>query len=298
MGSEARASGAAGSRDAGADARAGVDDRPIAPSTGRAYAARGMAKRALESRGGVEPAPSLTRHALIPLSLVLSFVLVYWVRVAPWWVLVVGIPVVVLYLWAPRIGRASLTRFDRDAVQLLSSGRAGLLRARYSRAIGMRLFAAPALVAERRGLVAVETGAPGRARVAYREALEGYPEDQAPLGVRLGIAHTSFAVGDDVEAIREYRAVLRSSGSYPRVLGNLAHALARRGEDLPEAETLAERALAEAGAPPPASLLLVRALVHAKRGQRGPARKILKATRGQDADAHLREEVEVAVQEL
>ncbi|HJL19270.1 MAG TPA: hypothetical protein RMH99_26635 [Sandaracinaceae bacterium LLY-WYZ-13_1] len=249
--------------------------------------------------GPAEAAPSLTRHALIPLSLLVCFVLVYQVRVAPWWVAVVGVPAVLLYLAAPRIGRISLSRFDRDAVQLLAGGRREGLRGRYARALGMRLFAPPALVAERRGLVAAQTGEPGRARAAYRAALDAYPEGRAPLGVRLGLAHASFALGDDEAAIRGYREVLRSSGSYPRVARNLAHALARRGEDLKEAERLAERALEEASEPSD-ELLLVRALVHAARGQRGPARKILARTEGVRGPAveRLREEVETALEDV
>ena len=164
----------------------------------------------------------------------------------------------------------------------------------------MRLFAPPALVAERRGLVAAETDRPGPARAAYRSALEMYPEDRAPLGVRLGLAHANFALHDDVEAIRLYRAILRESGSYPRVARNLAHALARRSEDLKEAEALADRAVAEAGDDPPPETLLVRAFVHARRGQRGPARKLVKRTEGAEGRdvERLREEVLEALEEL
>lgn len=247
-----------------------------------------------------DPAPSLARHALIPLSIVICFWLVYGARLPAWWALVVAGPLVALYLAAPRIGRASLARFDREAVTLLSRGRTHGLRRRYARALGMRLFAPPALVAERRGLVAAETGRPGPARAAYRAALEAYPEDRAPLGVRLGLAHANFALRDDAEAIRLYRAILREAGSYPRVARNLAHALARRGQDLKEAEALADRAMAESGDEPSVETLLVRAYVHARRGQRGPARKLLKKT-GDDDDPsteRLREEIEEALEEV
>ncbi|MEQ8453585.1 MAG: hypothetical protein RLO52_41610 [Sandaracinaceae bacterium] len=248
-----------------------------------------------------EPPSSLTRHALIPTSIAVCFTLVYGVEAAPWWVIVIGAPALLLYLGAPTIGRRSLARFDRDAVRLLSGGQRRRLPRRYARALGMRLFAPPALVAERRGLVHAETGAPGPARAAYREALDGYPEDAAPIGVMLGLAHASFALGDSADAIARYRAVWRRSKTFPRVAKNLAHALARKGEDLAEAETLAERALADAPEPPPAELSLVRALVHAKRGQRGPARKLLKRARAHEDAARLEElveEVETALEEL
>lgn len=243
-----------------------------------------------------EPAPALTRHALIPLSLVVCFALVYWLRVAPWWVAVVGVPMVALYLLAPRIGQRSLARFDRDAVQLLASGRAKTLPARFARAVGMRLFAPPAKVAARRGLVAAETGAPDVARAAYRAALAGYPEEErAPVAVRLGLAHACYALGDDREAIRLYRAILRAEGTFPRLERRLAHALARRGEDLKEAARLADEARRQSDDD---EAKLIRALVHAKRGQRGSAKKLLKATRQAEDLDDLREEVEVAVQEI
>jgi tetratricopeptide (TPR) repeat protein len=168
---------------------------------------------------------------------------------------------------------------------------------RYRRAIGMRLFEAPARVAERRGIVAAESGDSERARAAYQEAIEGYGEGAAPLAVRLGLAHTSYALGADDAAIRGYRTVLRDGASLPRVAKNLAHALARRGQDLGEAERLVEQLLRDAGEAT-AELKLLRALVHARRGQRGPARKLLKQTASAEGDAiaERRAEVEAALE--
>ncbi len=243
-----------------------------------------------------EPAPALTRNALIPLSIVVCFVLVYVVRAAPFWILPIGGSVMVLYLVAPLIGRRSLARFDRDLVQLLARGRARALPGRLRRAIGMRLFAPPALVAERGGLVEAENGRSARAQAAYRAAQEGYGDDAAPLSVRLGLAHASYALGDDDAAIAAYRTVLREAPSLPRVKANLTHALARSGRDLSEAEQLAEEVLRESSGES-AELSLLRALVHARRGQKGPAKKILRACEGAEGDRArvLRDEVRAAL---
>ena len=200
-----------------------------------------------------------------------------------------------LYVWAPLLGRSSLAAFDREAVQLLSKGRASELPSRYARALLMRLFAAPALVAERRGLVFAETGDAPKARAAYRRALAGYPEGRAPVAVRLGIAHASFAMGDDRTAIEVYKDVRKNDGGFPKLARNLAHALARAGDEPKLAEEIAEEALRESD---DARTLLVRALVHASRGQRGPARKLLKATRDAEGVDDLREEVETALEEV
>lgn len=247
----------------------------------------------------VEPPPALTRNALIPGSIALCFVLVYVIEVRPVWVFPVGAAVMALYLLAPHLGKRSLARFDRDVVQLLARGERARLEARYRGALGMRLFAAPALVAERRGLVAAEVGSAERARAAYLDALEGYGPGEAPLSVRLGLAHACYALGDDEEAIRNYRAVVEKSGGLPHVAQRFAHSLARHGEQLDEAERMVERLLADASGEPPAERVLLRALVHAKRGQKGPARKLVKSTAGAQGDlpTQLRAEIDEALSE-
>ncbi len=249
----------------------------IADDPASSYDARPMAvepRRAASQAGA--PAPALARNLLIPSSIVLCFVLVYVVGVPAQWVIPVGAAFMAIYVVAPVVGRRSLARFDRDAVQLLARGERHALPARYRRAVGMRLFAAPALVAQRRGMIAAECGRPDAACEAFAEAVAGWGGD-APLAVRLGLAHASFALGDDDEAIRSYRSVLLESPGLPNVARNLAHALARQGRDLAEAERLVEDLILEAGDAPSPQLSLLRGLVHARRGQRGPARKIRRA---------------------
>lgn len=272
-----------------------------APTGARTFVAGARANAydgAPHMQARTEPPPALTRNALIPASIATCFVLVYAVEVRPFWVFPIGIAVMALYLAAPWIGKRSLARFDRDAVQLLARGRRADLEPRYRRALGMRLFAPPALVAERRGFVAAETGAPARAREAYLAALEGYGPGEAPLAVRLGLAHACYALGDDDEAIRAYRSVMNDAGGLPRVAQSLAHALARRGDDLNEAERLADELLRDAGERASAEVRLLRALVHAKRGQKAPARKLLTACRDADGELakRLRAEVEQALE--
>jgi len=245
-----------------------------------------------------DPAPALTRHALIPFSLVVCFAMVYGFRLAPYWIAAVAVPAGLLYAFAPVIARRSLLSFDRALVQHLVGGRAQELPDLYARAFVMRVFAPPAAVHERRGRVFAEAGDPQRSRAAFRAALDGYPEDRAPVAVRLGLAHACYAAADDHEAIRIYREILRNDGSYPRLARQLAHALARRGEDLEHAAELAEEALRVS---PDAEAQLIRALVHAKRGHRGPARKLLRVTEDKDEPEELeeiREDVEIALEQL
>jgi tetratricopeptide (TPR) repeat protein len=222
-----------------------------------------------------EPAPSLLRHLLIPVSLVACFGLVYWAHVDILWVVaLVAVPMMVLYVWAPLVGKGSLERFDRDAVRLLSTGNERELGARLRQAVGMRLFAPAALVSERRGLVAAENGRSEEALAAYEDAVDGYEDGTVPLGVRLGLAHACYALGRDELAVRHYEAILEQAGGLPRVRNNLAHALVRGGKDIERGIELAEGASDEGGSVGRAQLVLIRALGAAKLGRRDRARAL------------------------
>ncbi len=214
------------------------------------------------------------RELLLPLAVAACFVLYYFAE-QPWWVMVaVALPMLALYLFAPRWAALSVARFDRDLVRLLSTGRQSLLPGRYARSFGMRMFSAPAVRAERRAVVAAENGHPAEARAAYRNALREQPSG-APLRVLLGYAHACYALGDDVEAIRVYRELLDQAGSLPGVRRNLAHALVRHGDSLREALSLIEGDLAlDTGSERKAERDLLRAVAHAKLGERERAREL------------------------
>jgi predicted Zn-dependent protease len=202
---------------------------------------------------------------------------------------------VVLYALAPTWAARSLADFDRDVVRLLSTGKRAALPGRYARALGMRLFSPPALVAERRGMVAAETDRPAEARAGFRSAMLEYGP-AAPLRVLLGYAHACYALGDDAEAIRVYGELLKQQGALPGVQRNLAHAMVRSGQSLREALELIDRVEGESDDPQRrGELSLVRALAHAKLGEYERAQALLDdqvELRGELAD-HIREQVAV-----
>ncbi len=176
-----------------------------------------------------EPAPALLRNALLPLSIIVAMVLYYGVRL-PFAVAAGGaFPFLLLYLLAPTWARASAAAFDRDVVPLLMRKDPAALNARFDRSLGMRLFAPPAVVAERRGLVEAQRGRHAGAREAYREALEGYGIG-APLAVLLGHAHACFELGLTDEAILAYEKVLIRDKTLPLVKSNLAKTYLKRGK--------------------------------------------------------------------
>lgn len=232
-----------------------------------------------------EPEAPITRAALIPASLVSVFLLIYVAHLPFVVAAAASLPFLVLFVVAPVWARRSAAGFDRDAVRLLTTDRKSDLPRRFARALGMRLFAPAAHVEERRGLVASELGRAREARRAYRKAMKAYEDpDDAPMPVLLGYAHASYALGDDVEAIRAYRKVLGAQGPMPRLERNLAHALIRRNEDVREAMEMLERAEAQAGSSEAKSeIALIRALGDAKRGKRASAKEALATPRdGED----------------
>jgi hypothetical protein len=230
-----------------------------------------------------------TRELLLPATLLGCFGLYYFGEQPFSIVVACAVPMMVLYALAPLWAARSLASFDRDSVSLLAARDPSRLRVRYRRAIGLRLFAPPALRAERRAMMLLECGDARGAREAYREVLEELGP-AAPPRVVLGHAHASFATGDDVSAIALYRRVLEGVGVLPGVERKLAHALIRRGEDLPEALAMLERTEREVEPGQRDELGLLRALAWAKLGERGRASALLDQVSG--GDAALRAEVQ------
>jgi hypothetical protein len=239
-----------------------------------------------------------TRELLLPATVILCFGL-YYFAAQPWWVVIaVALPMAALYVLAPSWAARSVERFDRDLVRLLSTGQRTRLPARYARALGMRLFSAPAIRAERRAVVAAENGHPAEARAGYRAALREHGP-RSPLRVLLGYAHACYALCDDAEAIRIYRELLDQAGSLPGVRRNLAHALVRRGDSLREALTLIDRdAQQEGDSERRAERDLLRAVAHAKLGEREQARHLADRSRGGQGELALalRAELERALE--
>ncbi len=211
-----------------------------------------------------------TRELLLPVTLAVCFGLYYGLSQPFWVVLACSLPMLVVYALAPSWGRASAASFDRDTVRLLASGQPAALVARYQVAIGMRLFAPPAMCAERRAMALAEAGETRAARAAFQEALDEYGA-AVPLRVMLGYAHANFALGDDGKAIPMYRRLLRTA-ALPGVERALAHALLRSGDDPAEALALLERVPREQDdAVRHSELCLLRAVAHARLGDHARA---------------------------
>jgi tetratricopeptide (TPR) repeat protein len=216
-----------------------------------------------------------TRELLLPATLLGCFALYYFGQQPLRVVFACAVPMLLLYALAPLWAARSAVRFDRDSVGLLAARSPRRLRARYRRALGMRLFAPPALLAERKAMVLLECGDARGARRAYQDALDELGPT-APLRVVLGYGHASFATGDDASAIAMYRRVLASTGALPGVERKLAYALVRHGEDLRGALALLDRTAKEIEeVDGQHELTLLRALAFAKLGESARARELL-----------------------
>ena len=209
-----------------------------------------------------------------------GFTLYYFAEQPFWVVLCAAAPMLVLYALSPLWAARSVAAFDRDSVRMLAARDPSRLKRRYQRALGMRLFAAPGQVAERKAMVLLECGAARAAQAAFAEALEELGT-RAPDRVLLGAAHASFAARDYPSAIALYRRVLGGVGALPGVERKLALALVRHGEDLSAALGLLARTQHEVGSgASKQELYLTCALAHAKLGERAQAQAAL--TRADD----------------
>jgi hypothetical protein len=218
-----------------------------------------------------------TRELLLPAMVVVGFILYYFGEQPMWVVFTMAAPFVVLYTLAPLWAARSLAAFDRDSVRILAQRDPSKLKARYARALGMRVFAPPAELAERKAMVMLECGSYRAAQAAFRDALEELGP-AASDRVVLGAAHASFAAGDHGNAIVLYRRVLRGVGALPGVERKLALALVRHGEDLGTAVEILERTTHEVSAGEARQeLLLVRSLAHAKLGDAARAQAALQS---------------------
>lgn len=230
---------------------------------------------------------------------VVGFMLHYFGEQPMWVVFTAAAPFIAVYALAPLWAARSLAAFDRDSVRLLAQRDPARLKARYARALGMRLFAPPAELAERKAMVMLECGAFRAAQAAFREALEELGP-AASDRVVLGAAHASFAAGDHRSAIVMYRRVLNGVGALPGVERKLALALVRNGEDLGTAVEILERTVNEVSAGTARQeLLLVRALAHAKQGDAASAQASLQSARDQGAiESDVAKDLELEVNEL
>ena len=204
-----------------------------------------------------------------------AFVLYYFGEQPMWVVLCAATPLLALYALAPFWATRSCAAFDRDSVRYLAAGDPARLKRRYQRALGMRLFAAPAEVAQREAMVLLECGSARAAQAAFAEALEELGP-AASDRVLLGAAHASFAARDYASAIALYRRVLSGVGALPGVERKLALALVRHGEDLSGALSLLARTEHEvASGATRQELYLMCALAHAKLGEHSQAQAAL-----------------------
>ncbi len=217
--------------------------------------------------------PSLRRQAILPITLVVAFGL-HALAGVPWPFPICAMAAgLVLFTWAPILAKDGREAYDRAALGLLAKGRGAELVGRFAAARAFRAFGAPGYVAARRGAALAGALRWREAADAWGEAIRAYPQGM-PRAVALGFSHASFEAGRYRDAMAGYRVLLDRDAGLPRVKVRLAHALARLGEDLDEADALltAAESGAEAGAP---DTVIARAAWLAARSRKKAARAAL-----------------------
>jgi tetratricopeptide (TPR) repeat protein len=229
----------------------------------------------------------MRRQAILPITFVIAFALYFLARVPPLGAMCVMGAGLVFYTWAPILARDARDAYDRAALALLTKGKGAELRARLDGAWMFRAFAPPGEIAARRGAALAGSARWKDAAAAWREAVLAYPKG-TPRAVALGFAHGAFEGGRDGDAVAGYRALLERDPGLPRVKVRLAHALARLGEQLDEADALLTAA--ESGGEAKSSeVVIARAAWLAAQGRKKEARASLATLT--DIPAHLVDEV-------
>lgn len=188
----------------------------------------------------VDPAaqapPSLLRHALVPLTLLLAAGAYYGLRWPLAAVVALGAGLMLVQAWIGVWTTASQEALDRALLSLLSSGRAAALVPRVRAAWMFRAFGSPAEVAERFGRAHREAGEAATAQAHYARAI-ALRGGCGSLALVSGLGLSAYDAGDDRVAIDALRAALEAAPDLLEPKRRLAHALVRSGRAA-EAEAL------------------------------------------------------------
>jgi tetratricopeptide (TPR) repeat protein len=235
-----------------------------------------------------KPSPSLARHAIPPVTVVLAWSLYATRHASPFVAMCIVAVGLLVFTGAEVLAGTSRDTYDRAALALQARGRSKELAARLERAFAFRLFGAPGEKASRWGAALAASGQREEAARAWGRALAGYPNAVVPRAIALGFAHAAYEAGWNRDAARAYRALMESDAGLPRVRARLAHTLARLGEDLEEADTLLTTAEASEDA---VETKVARAAWLAASKRSAEARAIAQAIPREDVPAFLADEV-------
>lgn len=157
----------------------------------------------------------------------------------------VGVVVVGLltYAWVvPRMVARAERAFARDALQLLSQGRAGEVTALAANQPLLKRFGRKHLVPDMLGMAASADGDHVNARRAFLEALRHAPPEER-LRIETNLAAEELATGRTESAEGRYRALLDRRPDLAPALANLGRLLLDGGDGYMEAASYLRRAL-------------------------------------------------------
>lgn len=167
---------------------------------------------------GRTPAPfslASPRTAVPLVSLVA--LLVVWRLGIPWATVPIAAFALFYYFLLPRIVRLRLARFEREALRLLTTGKAADVPRLASRDLVLKLFGPAPPMDAKLGLAYAATGDFASAVGCFRRAIPSAPPAERPA-LAAGLVKALFVTGDLASAEAEGRSVLESITALPEVM--------------------------------------------------------------------------------
>jgi tetratricopeptide (TPR) repeat protein len=174
------------------------------------------------------------RNGFIPISLIVVFVLKWRFGLPFWGLCLLLIPLGAYYLLLPLWVKQKLRAFERQFFIAIQQQKGRNLLEIYKKQWLLRSFGPEFVMKEKLAFIYSQLGNYKEACLLYKQALE-----KAPLGKRssilLGLANNQYILGQDTEAEKNYRTLLKQGLSFPAIYYNLADIILRRYKDSKEA---------------------------------------------------------------
>lgn len=159
----------------------------------------------------------LSKAGLVAPLITLGLLFLFWRLGQKWLAIPVVVAVVLFYLLLPRLIRSRLARFHKEALLLISSGRAADVPWLARRSLLLQLFAPSAPIDAKIGLALVQTGEHARAIPHLENAMSSASASERPA-LQAALVKSVFVIGDPARAETEGLAMLDTGLRLPEVL--------------------------------------------------------------------------------
>ena len=170
----------------------------------------------MPTHGDAERTPLTTAGLVAPI-ITLGLLLLFWRLGQKWLAIPVVVGIALFYMLVPRLVRSRLACFHKEALLLISSGRAAEVPKLARRNLLLQLFAPSAPIDAKIGLALVQTGEHSRAIPHLEKALHSASASERPA-LQAALVRSLFVIGDPARAETEGLAMLDTGLRLPEVL--------------------------------------------------------------------------------